>query len=394
MQGRSNRGSIDGARSRPLVLVVDDDEDLRDLATIQLEEAFDVISAAGGTECIVLAASQSPDVILLDMMMPDMAGGDVLATLARDPKTADIPVIFLSALSGTDDKVRGIDQGAVDFICKPAAPAEVIARVGAAARMKARQDTLRNVVTEDALTGLPDRKAFEARVAQESARAQRIGTSFSILILDVDQMDSINDRYGHAVGDRTLRRISESLSATLRTSDVLFRYGGDEFAALLPDSEVGAASLAAERCLSGIANVTSDLPELTVSIGVAETSTNRSYEELIAKAEIALFRAKESGGNRSWRADDMRRHSLSPVALAEDLTEREWSILGLLANQKTEVEIAGEMGIRPGTVRSHKARIRRKLQVDPDTKLSEYVKVHFRDLIVAIELPDDSLAGA
>jgi diguanylate cyclase (GGDEF)-like protein len=394
MQERSERGGLDVARSRPLVLVVDDDPDLRQLAVMQLGDAFEVIEAAGGGECISLAETTRPDVILLDMMMPGMTGSEVLAALAENPKTGDIPVIFLSSLSRTEDKVRAIDQGAVDFISKPAEPAEVIARVGLAARMKARQDGLRKVGTEDGLTGLPDRKAFEARVAQEAARAHRIGTPFAILILDIDQMKSVNDRYGAGVGDRTLTRIAKSLATTLRTSDVLFRYGGDEFAALLPDADSGAASLAAERCIAGIASVTSHVPELTVSIGVAEMSSNRSHEELIAKAEIALFRAKESGGNRYWRADDMRRHSLSPVALAGDLTEREWSLLGLLANQRTEQEIAGTMGIRPGTVRSHKARIRRKLQVDPDVRLTDYVKVNFRDLVVQIDVTDERLEDA
>lgn len=394
MQGRSEGGIANEVRLRPRVLVVDDDADLRSLAVLQLGDAFEVIEAADGNECISIAASETPDVILLDMMMPGMSGNEVLAALADDPHTGDIPVIFLSAVSGTEDKVRAIDQGAVDFICKPAAPAEMIARVGSAARMKARHDGLRKVLAQDDLTGLPDRKAFETRVAQESARAHRIGTPFAILILDIDQMEAINERYGSDVGDRTLRRIADSLIATLRTSDVLFRYGGDEFAALLPDADAGAASLAAERCLSGIARVTGHLPELTASIGVAEMTSNRTHEELIAKAEIALFRAKESGGNRSWRADDMRRHSLSPVALSEELTEREWALLAFLANQRTEQEIAEEMGIRPGTVRSHKARIRRKLQVDPDIKLSEYVKVNFRSLIVEIKLPDERLAEA
>jgi DNA-binding NarL/FixJ family response regulator len=98
-----------------------------------------------------------------------------------------------------------------------------------------------------------------------------------------------------------------------------------------------------------------------------------------------LFRAKESGGNRSWRADDPRKRSINPIALSEELTDREWDVLAHLANRRTEQDIAKRMGIRPGTVRSHKARIRRKLHVDPELRLSEFARSNFRELINRLE---------
>src|SRR5687767_14668395 len=117
------------------------------------------------------------------------------------------------------------------------------------------------------------------------------------------------------------------------------------------------------------------------SVGVAQFSNGRAAEEVIARAEIALFRAKESGGGRTWRADDPRRHGLNPVALSEDLTEREWDVLVHLSHRRTEQEIARRLGISRGTVRSHKARIRRKLHVSPDIRLSDFVRSNFNDLI-------------
>ena len=367
------------ASSRPLVLVVDDDPDLRMLADMQLGEGFDVIQASNGPECVEKARAETPDVILLDMMMPGMNGSEVLTALSEEPTTKDIPVIFLSALGTTADKVRGLERGAVDYIAKPAEPTELVARVGAAARTKARQEQLRLSATADALTRLPDRAAFENRLAQEISRSERSGSPLSILLIDIDNLDAINDERGRDAGDRLLNQISEALRKTLRTADILYRYGGDEFACILPDTELGTAYLAAERCRAAIAE--QDDNGIPASVGVAQFSAGRTAEEVIARAEIALFRAKESGGDRTWRADDPRRHGLNPVALSEELTEREWDVLLHLSHRRTEQEIARRLGISRGTVRSHKARIRRKLHVSPDMRLADFVRSNFRDLV-------------
>jgi two-component system, cell cycle response regulator len=366
---------------RPKVLVVDDDPDLRMLAGMQLGEGFDVIQASDGKECVELANERQPDVILLDMMMPGMNGAEVLTALSSNSITRDIPVIFLSALGTTDDRVKGLDGGAVDYISKPAEPRELVARVGAAARTKARQRQIAGRVSADPVTRLQNRDAFEHRLSQEISRSERSGAPLAILLIDLDQLDRVNDDFGRAVGDEILAEIAALLKGTLRTSDILYRYGGDEFAAILPDTELGTAYLAAERCRTAMAEVEAGGIPTAASVGVAEFSSGRAAEEVIARAEIALFRAKESGGGRTWRADDPRRHSLNPVALSEELTEREWDVLLHLSHRRTELEIARRLGISRGTVRSHKARIRRKLQVSPDVRLADFVRTNFRDLV-------------
>lgn len=370
-----------GNTKRALVLIVDDDPDLRTLAELQLGERFDLISADSGSGCISAAREESPDVILLDMMMPGMSGTEVLEGLAADPATRDIPVIFLSALGTTEDKVKGLEKGAVDYISKPADPHEFMARVAAAARTRARQEEIQASRHTDIVTDLPDRTAFHARLDQEMARARRLASPLAAMIIDLDNMSDINDKAGRRGGDRLLRQVAERVRDTLRASDTLYRYGGDELAALLPDSEMAAAFRAAERCRAAVAGISMAGMSITCSIGVAEAIGGRSPEELLAKAEIALFRAQESGGNRSWRADDLRKHSLHPSALAADLTEREWAILHRLADKQTEQDIARAMGIRPGTVRSHKARIRRKLNVSSEMRLNDFVREHFSDLV-------------
>ena len=372
-------------RTRPLVLVVDDEADLRSLAMLQLGDGFDVIQAESGARCVSLATSEVPDVILLDMMMPGMDGAQVLKELSAQATTKDIPVIFLSALGSVDDRVKGLEQGAVDYIAKPAAPRELIARVEVAARTSARQQQLVARAGSDHRTGLPLRAAFEERLIQEVSRSERSNAPLSVMLIDVDSMAAINQVLGTEAADELLNEMAFVLRNLFRRADGIYRYGGDEFAAILPDTDIATSYLAAERCRQAIAKLTYDGAAVSVSIGTAEFSSGRKAEELIAKAEIALFRAKESGGNRSWRADDPRKRSINPIALSEDLTEREWDVLAHLANRRTEQDIAKRMGIRPGTVRSHKARIRRKLHVDPDLRLSEFARSNFRELVSRLE---------
>ena len=373
------------ARERPLVLVVDDDADLRSLAQLQLGEGFDVIQAEDGRGCVALAQDRLPDVILLDMMMPGMDGSEVLQQLSSSARTKDIPVIFLSALSGLDERVKGLENGAVDYIAKPVEKRELVARVGVAARTSARHRQLQSRVVSDKETGLPGRAEFDERLNQEVSRSDRSNAALSIMLIDVDGMGIINEKLGTDLADELLQEIASVLRGVFRRADGVYRYGGDEFSAVLPDTDIATSYLAAERCRQAVGKIMCEGTPISISIGTAEFSSGRKPEELIAKAEIALFRAKESGGNRSWRADDPRKRSINPIALSEELTDREWDVLAHLANRRTEQDIARRMGIRPGTVRSHKARIRRKLHVDPELRLAEFARSNFRELVNRLE---------
>lgn len=362
-------------KHKPLVLVVDDDPDLRALARIQLGDGgFEVIQAASGQECLALASTHSPDVILLDIMMPGMDGSEVLTALSGDPVTKDIPVVFVSALSSSEDKVKGLENGAVDYITKPMDAREFVARVGVAARHRRRERA------EAETAGIGRRDAFEARLREEIARASRSNSSLAVLLADVDGLAHVNEVHGLASGDALLAELAVVLGSTLRVSDSMYRYGGDEFSVILPDTDLPTAAVVAERCRDAVAATRWMRSRVTVSIGVAELQQGHAAEDLIARVQTALHRAKESGGNQLWRADDPRRHGLGHSSLARQLTEREWDILVHLSHRRTEQDIARRLGIRPGTVRSHKARIRRKLHVAPDLRLTEYVRSHFKEL--------------
>lgn len=366
--------SLAHAKDKPLVLVVDDDPDLRALARIQLDDSgFDVIAAANGQECLALASTHSPDVILLDIMMPGMNGSEVLNALAGDPVTKDIPVVFVSALASPEDKVRGLENGAVDYITKPLETREFVARVGIAARLHRRDRS-------DEGAAIGKRNSFDNRLLEEVARASRSASPLSVLLVDVDHLGKVNELHGRASGDALLVEIASILGSTLRVSDSMYRYGDDEFSIILPDTDLPTAVVVADRCRDAVVSMRWMGGRVTVSIGIAELQHGHTAEDLMARVQTALHRAKESGGNQSWRADDPRRHGLGASSLARQLTEREWDILVHLSHRRTEQDIARRLGIRPGTVRSHKARIRRKLHVAPDLRLTEYVRSHFKEL--------------
>ena len=357
-----------------MVLVVDDDPDLRALANIQLDHGgFHVIQAASGRECLALASTHSPDVILLDIMMPGMDGAEVLSALSGDPVTKDIPVVFVSALSSPEDKVRGLENGAVDYITKPVEAREFVARVGVAARHRRRGRS------EDA-SGIGGREGFESRLREEVARASRSNSALAVLAADVDDLAKVNELHGYASGDALLAEITSVLGSLLRVSDSMYRFGDDEFAIVLPDTDLPTAAVVAERCRDAVAAMRWMGGRVTVSVGIAELQHGHAAEDLAARVQTALHRAKESGGNQLWRADDPRRHGLGPSSLAGQLTGREWDIVVHLSHRRTELDIARRLGIRPGTVRSHKARIRRKLHVAPDLRLTDYVRTHFKEL--------------
>jgi diguanylate cyclase (GGDEF)-like protein len=367
--------TLSHVKGKPLVLVVDDDPDLRALAHVQLDvSGFEVLQAANGHECLALASTHCPDVILLDIMMPGMNGAEVLAALAADPVTKDIPVVFVSALASPEDKVRGLENGAVDYITKPLETREFVARVGVAARNRRRAQA------ESVPSALGNRHDFEARLREEVARASRSNSSLAVLIVDVDGLGRVNELHGLSAGDALLSDVASALAGTLRLSDSMFRFGGDEFAVLLPDADLPTAAVVAERCRDAVAALRWRGGRTTVSIGVAELQNGHAPADLLARVQTALHRAQESGGDQLWRADDPRRHGLGTTSLARQLTAREWDILIHLSHRRTEQDIARRLGIRPGTVRSHKARIRRKLRVAPDLRLIEYVRSHFKEM--------------
>ena len=288
----------------PFVLVAEDDPDIRALVRTRIHGAgFRVAVAATGDEALELARMLHPDVLLLDVGLPGMDGFEVCRVLAEEAVTAPA-VIFLTARTSTDERVRGLDLGAVDYVAKPFEAAELVARVQAALRTKQRADELARRASTDALTGLLNRDELDRRLVEHVALARR-GRPLGCLMLDVDHFKRLNDRHGHLAGDDVLRELARRLQrANVRSSDLSFRYGGEKFLLLLPDTGLAGASVAAEKLLGSVSSRPIELsPGLEVRVGISIGAAAWSAEmsgaaELIAAADAALYEAKQSGRGR------------------------------------------------------------------------------------------------
>lgn len=284
-------------------LIIDDSSDALAVAKARLaKENLDVVCAGGGKEGLETARRERPDLILLDLDMPDMSGFDVCRELKEDAALCMIPVIFLSGSDCLADKVKGLDLGAVDYVTKPFDGIELQARVRAALRTKHLQDLLTKYAQIDPLTELWNRRALEDRLQQEWARIQRYGGTFAVIMADLDHFKRVNDTYGHPAGDQVLREVAAILARECRASDMPARYGGEEFAMVLPAQHEQAAGEMAERCRLQIENtpVLASGKEIrvTASFGVADSESRDSCEDVIQNADRALYRAKQAGRNR------------------------------------------------------------------------------------------------
>jgi PleD family two-component response regulator len=210
--------------SRTRLLVVDDQPDNVRALYHALNAEHQVLVATGGAQALAMAVDKQPALILLDVVMPDIDGLEVCRRLKADPRTADIPVIFVSAGTAEADETQGLDAGAVDYIGKPISPAIVRARVRTHLTLKRQSDQLRELAYVDGLSGVANRRSFDERLQQEWGRAAREDQPVSLILIDIDAFKAYNDHYGHQAGDDALRRVARQLQATLaRPADLVAR---------------------------------------------------------------------------------------------------------------------------------------------------------------------------
>lgn len=304
------------ADHRPAVLVVDDDEPTRRLAATWLEKAgFQVVHADDGAACLALvrAAPERFAAIVLDVMMPGLNGFTVVEQLQRDPRTAAVPVLLLTAHANDEsDVVRGIESGAAHHLAKPYSGAVLVARVRALAeqRLERRELELRlvraeSLATTDALTGLANRRAFEIDLAREVAFAKRHHEALALVIFDIDLFKSVNDLFGHPEGDRVIAHVARVLVGVMRESDSAYRIGGEEFAMLLRGAPLDGARATAERVIGAVRTSPVVFESghehfVTCSAGVsaADARNELLVERLVQRADAALYAAKRGGRDR------------------------------------------------------------------------------------------------
>ena len=299
------------------VLVVDDDAALRTLTARWLTKSkMEVIEAATG-EAAVAALAAEPDridAVVLDVMLPGIDGFQTLERIRALPAGAHVPVVLLTAhATGDKDVVRGIEAGAFDHLTKPFSGPVLVAKVrllcerGRGERELRRQlFSAEKTATIDVLTGLANRRNFEARLREEAANAKRRSEPFSLVLLDLDHFKSINDTFGHDDGDRVLVHFADVLRDSLRAEDAAFRYGGEEFILLFRGCTAESAVIAVDRIRAALAARPIELGDagesrhVTFSAGVAAATAEEAFEgdKLVARADEALYRAKRGGRDR------------------------------------------------------------------------------------------------
>ena len=298
---------LDDTHGKPKLLVVDDQPINIQVMYQAFAGDYQVFMATSGAQALAICKDNPPDLILLDVVMPEMDGFEVCTLLKADDATRNIPIIFVTAHTDSAQETHGLSLGAVDFIAKPVNPAVVRARVKTQLTLKFQSDLLRKLVFLDGLSGVYNRRYFDQQLSIEWARSSRNSSPLSILMIDVDFFKLYNDRYGHQAGDDCLRQVAQTLKTCLkRPADLVARYGGEEFACILPDTAFDDA-LGVAKCLeeqvrglqikhenSSIAAVT------TVSVGLATRTVDSigNADALVGLADAQLYRAKQAGRGR------------------------------------------------------------------------------------------------
>ncbi|HUQ48027.1 MAG TPA: PleD family two-component system response regulator [Gemmatimonadaceae bacterium] len=306
------------------ILVVDDHEDNVEVLRARLESrGYDVEGAMNGQEALDTVSRWCPDLVLLDVMMPDMDGLEVVRRLKANPDLPFIPVIMQTALDSTERMVAGLEAGADDYVTKPINFAELEARVRSLLRIKKLQQELSEREKElseannkltlisltDGLTGVDNRRALEQRLHEMFEHSLRLHEPVSVVMCDIDHFKTVNDTYGHAAGDEVLKQFAGILKEEAREIDRVGRYGGEEFLLLLPGTVLDAAVTFAERLRQRVDTHTFSYEggtlKRTVSFGVASWPHPKikGREGMLKAADDALYVAKESGRNRVVRFD-------------------------------------------------------------------------------------------
>ncbi|NQZ88851.1 MAG: diguanylate cyclase [Colwellia sp.] len=296
-----------------IILIVDDDKINRKMLKELLQEQAKIIFAKNGEQAKELARKHIPDLILLDVVMPDLSGFDVIEFLKNDPETMNISVIFITGLANDDDEERGFNLGGCDYIYKPFKSNIVIARVIMHLELIRQRKMLDEIAHIDALTGVNNRRKMDVVLQDEVAANNKENTSLLVAILDIDFFKPYNDNYGHGAGDVALRQVGQALREIfLRPRDFVARYGGEEFVIILPDCDKAGAEIMLGNIAQSIKDkmikheYSSVSEQLTVSVGavVVKSSEYSVVANIMKEADTLLYQAKNNGRNQ-WCIAEM-----------------------------------------------------------------------------------------
>ena len=287
------------------VLIVDDTRlNINILTDILVKDKLIVSSTDSSVDIVDLVLKENPDVILLDIVMPVVDGFEVCRLLKNNENLRDIPIIMVTADTSSVSIKKALDLGAFDYVKKPFEEIEIVARIHSALKLKEYQDKLKVLALRDDLTGLYNRVAFNDLFDVELSKQERDGSSLSFVMLDVDNFKTINDTYGHLAGDYALKEISRILVSSVRCSDIVGRFGGDEFSIVLTQINLEDSFNVCDRIRKRVEefefNFNAVPIKLTVSMGVFSKNSlvKLSRDEIVEKADKELYLAKKLSKNK------------------------------------------------------------------------------------------------
>jgi diguanylate cyclase (GGDEF)-like protein len=319
------------------VLLIDDDLVILKLLEASLvAEGYTVYICVDSITAMDILAVCKPDIILLDIMMPQWDGYELLEKIKATPEYTDICVIFLSGLDDIEDKIRGMKAGIDDYITKPFDVRELLTRVEMVLR---RSNKYREKLLKDALTGAYSRYYLYERLKDELERFNRSNVIFSLAFLDIDYFKKVNDSYGHPTGDYVLRHFTSFLIENMRESDCIFRYGGEEFVILLPDANEEQAFVALDRLRQVYSDQVLEYGgnafSVSFSCGVKEMScADKSISQLISMSDEAMYVAKNTGRNKVIKYSNIQDQTSRKKSLL--VVDDENTIIKLLSERLTE----------------------------------------------------------
>jgi diguanylate cyclase (GGDEF)-like protein len=302
------------------VLIVDDDPVMADLHASVLRFAGMCVRVVDKpVDALAALEASPPDLILMDVQMPGVDGIQLAKIIRQARQHVAVPIAFLSAEQDVNRQLEARRFGGDIFIKKPVDPKNLISLV----RLRAeRSRALRSMIERDSLTGLYNHGEFKERLIQEFSRSRRSGSPLSFAMIDIDHFKSVNDRFGHPVGDRVIRGLAGLLTSRLRTTDIVGRYGGEEFGVLLLDTPPHAAANVIDGIRKIMGATTFDIGDqslsVTFSAGIASASNIETHAELVAAADHYLYDAKHAGRNQV--VVETSSISLAPSNPESDLT--------------------------------------------------------------------------
>jgi diguanylate cyclase (GGDEF)-like protein len=330
VQNRGNQAALSAVNASPAslslrVLVVEDDATMLKLLQAMLHTAgYSVLVARNGLEAMGMIKQHQPQLVVSDLMMPEMDGISLCRHLRASEQGRNTYIVILTAQENPEKLIEAFEAGADDYLLKPIMPKIFFARMRAAQRviqmqaelafeheqlqrlaneLKDANQHLQKLASTDVLTGLPNRRAAMERLDQEWSLARRSKRTLACMILDIDHFKSINDKFGHPVGDLALKSIAQVLRSASRTQDMVCRFGGEEFLVICPDTDIESAYQCAERlrvqvAATRVADIKPKL-QMTISIGIAVINTEMvSMDELLNRADKCLYAAKQAGRNQ------------------------------------------------------------------------------------------------